>query len=217
VAGRRRAVLQGEARGRASVELVSRELDEAIRNLGLTYAAVARDVGLSPSQVGRIARAMSPELSIVQASTLLAAVGLELSTRAFPGGRPLRDTPQLNLLARFRPLLHQRLGWASEVPVTQGPDLRAWDGMVMGEDWRYGAEAETRIRDWQALERRITLKVRDSHADGVLLLVWKTRSNLTTLRSLGSAVSVMFPVPGDAALTNLAAGRNPGGSALILV
>lgn len=219
--GRRRAVVQGEIRGRAAVAEMSRELDHAAQTLGLSYASIARDVGLSAAQVGRIAHGRSPDLSIRQASVLLAAVGLELSIRAYPSGRPLRDTPQLELLAALRGRLHPRLSWATEVPVvgSQGRafDLRAWDAIVSGAAWRYGVEAETRIRDGQALERRIALKVRDGDVDGVILVVKRTRGNRAVLASLGAAWEWLTQVPGNVALKRLAAGVDPGGNSLIVL
>lgn len=207
----------GVARGRAAVANVGRELDEAIQNLGLSYTAVGRDVGLSDSQVGRVARGLSPSLTIVQASELLAAVGLDLSVRAYPTGRPLRDHRHLALLDRLRVRLHPSLTWRSEVPVAGSGDLRAWDALIGGVDWSQAVEAETRLRDVQALERRIALKLRDGAVDTVLLLIWNTRHNLTTLRSLGSALEAAFPMPGRRALELLAAGVNPGASTLILL
>jgi hypothetical protein len=210
---------------------VSRELEQATQTLGLSYASIGRDVGLSAAQVGRIAHGGSPDLSIRLATVLLAAVGLELSVRAYPSGRPLRDTPQLELLSAFREHLHPRLSWATEVPVVvaQGRafDLRAWDATISGatlagrpiagESWRYGVEAETRIRDGQAVERRIALKVRDGDVDGVIVAVKRTRSNRTALLSLGAAWEWLSQVPGPIALERLAAGMDPGGNAVIVL
>jgi hypothetical protein len=207
----------GEARGRSAVQALSREIDGAIVSLGLTYAAIGRDVGLSGAQVGRIAHGRSAELSIVQASTLLASVGLELSVRAYPTGSPLRDAPQLALLARFRRQLHQALTVRTEVPVTSGFDLRAWDAVIAGPAWRFAVEAETRIRDWQALERRLALKLRDGDVDGLLLVVARTRTNVTIVRSLTTVLVSMFPVPSALALQRLASGADPGGSSLIVL
>ena len=215
--GRRRAVVLGAARGRAAVDQVGRELDDAVRALGLSYASIGRDVGLSGAQVGRIAHGRVPNLSIVEASTLLAAVGQEMSLRSYPTGRPLRDAPQLALLDRLHKLLHPSLRWQTEVPVTGGGDLRAWDAVIGGVDWRCACEAETRLRDWQALQRRITLKLRDGNVDGVILLVARTRSNISVVRSLGAELDAAFPVPGVLALERLAAGRSPGGHTLILL
>ena len=214
---RRRVVELGAARGRAAVLEVGRELDNAIQNLGLSYAAVGRDVGLSGPQVARVAHGQAPSLTIVQASELLASVGMDLSVRGYPAGRPLRDSVHTRLLERFHGRLHASLGWATEVPVDERGDLRAWDAMVSGSSWRMGVEAESRLRDWQALERRVALKVRDSAVDGVLLVLWDTRGNRAALRALGSAISGSLPVPSERALELLGAGVNPGGSSLIVL
>jgi hypothetical protein len=193
------------------------ELDNAIQNLGLSYAAVGRDIGLSGAQVSRVAHGRAPDLTILQASELLASVGLDLSVRAFPTGRPLRDTAHVALLERFRVRLHRSLTWRTEVPVAAAGDLRAWDGVVAGPTWRRAVEAETRIRDWQALERRFALKLRDGEVDGLLLLVWNTQGNRAAIRALGPAIHRSFPIPGKRALELLGAGADPGGSALIVL
>jgi hypothetical protein len=214
---RRRVVELAAARGREAVLEIGRELDMAIQNLGLSYAAVGRDVGLSGPQVARVAHGQAPALTIVQASELMASVGLDLSIRSYPTGRPLRDSIQTTLLERFHARLHSSLGWRTEVPVGPAGDLRAWDAVITGEHWRMAVEAETRLRDWQALERRLALKLRDSTVDGILLVVWDTKGNRAALRALGAATHGTFPVAGKRALELLAAGANPGGSSLIVL
>ncbi len=79
-----------------------RELDSARLEHGLSYAALGRAVGLSGDQAARICRGEAPNVSIVMLSGLLAAVALDLSARAFPGGTPVRDASQLALLGRLR-------------------------------------------------------------------------------------------------------------------
>jgi hypothetical protein len=196
---------------------LARELDDAIRNNGLSYAAVGRDVGLSDSQVGRVARGLAPDLTITRASELLAAVGLELSLRAYPTGRPLRDQAHLQLLDRLRSRLHPTLTWRLEVPVAAHGDLRAWDAVVSAPEWRVAVEAETRLRDVQALERRIALKQRDGAIEIVVLLVRATRHNHAVLRSLGAAFESQFPMPGRRALELLTAGVQPGANSLVVL
>jgi transcriptional regulator with XRE-family HTH domain len=218
MAGRRRAVTLGEARGHEAVATVCRELDEAIRTQGLSYATVAADVGLSGSQVSRIARGQSRDLSIVQASRLLASVGLDLSLKTYPTGRPVRDRAHLDLLARLRARLHRSLTWHTEVPVLRGAtDLRAWDAVIGGDGWADAVEAEVRLRDIQALDRRVALKQRDGLVDAVLLLVWNTRTNRDVLREFGAALRTSFPLPGTRALELLEAGVHPGANALIVL
>jgi transcriptional regulator with XRE-family HTH domain len=134
---------------------VLEEIRLARLDRGLASRDVARAVGISPAQYSRLERGLSGSLTIVQASAMLAAVGMELSVRAFPGGEPLRDAAQGAVLERLRVRLHRSLRFSTEV-VFPGPnDRRAWDAVIAGADWRYGVEAETRPRDRQALERRL--------------------------------------------------------------
>jgi hypothetical protein len=156
-------------------------------------------------------------LTLVQVAELLAVVGLDLSCRAYPAGQPLRDAAHVRLLADFRGRLHRSLRWATEVPLPAYGDQRAWDATVTGEGWRYGVEAETRPTDAQALERRLALKRRDGGVDGVLLVLPDTRHVAGFLRDGSAALSAALEVPGVRALELLAAGVNPGGSALIVV
>jgi hypothetical protein len=88
--------------------------------------------------------------------------------------------------------------------------------MIRGADWRRPAEAETVLDDIQALERRLALKVRDGRVDGLILLVADTRRNR---RMIASAPGAFQGFDRDArrVLRELAAGRDPGGSSLILL
>jgi hypothetical protein len=207
----------GGIRGRAAVANLGRELDDAIQNLGLSYAAIGRDVGLSSWQVARVARGKAPQLTIVQASELFASVGQELSIRPYPTGQPLRDVAHLALLERLRRVLHSTLHWRTEVPVTVAGDLRAWDAVIYGTEWQSAVEAEVRLRDIQAIERRVALKQRDGSMPAIVLLVAHTRHNRAVLRSHGSALAPSFPLPGRRALELLRAGVNPGASSLIVL
>ena len=194
---------------------IGRELDLAIRAHGLSYTAVGAAVGLSDTQVGRVARGRVPELTFVQASRLLAAVGLELAVRTYPTGEPLRDAAHLALLERLRVRLHASLTWRTEVPLALANDLRAWDAVIRAESWSIAVEAETRLGDLQAIERRLALKQRDGQMDAVILLLANTRHN--RLVAASPALAARFAVRGRDALASLEGGRHPGGSALILL
>ena len=207
----------GTARGRKAVAELAREFELARLNYGLSYAEVGRAVGLSDSQVGRIARGRSPSLTIEQASRLLAAVGLELSIRAYPKGQPVRDGAHLGLLEALRSRLHPSLRWRTEVPLPIVGDLRAWDAIVGGRGWELAIEAETRPPDLQALDRRLALKQRDGGVDQVVLLLSDTRHNHELVRGNDPWVASRFPVPGRRALELLAAAASPGGSAIVFL
>jgi hypothetical protein len=51
----------------------------------------------------------------------------------------------------------------------------------------------------------------------VLLLLADTRANRALMREFGDALRVNYPVHARVALAALAAGRDPGGSAIILL
>lgn len=96
-------------------------------------------------------------------------------------------------------------------------DLRAWDALVSGRNWRCGIEAETHPQDGQALERRIALKQRDSDVDYVILLLLDSRHNRAFVREYADLLCERFPVPGARALELLGAGVAPGGNAVVLL
>jgi transcriptional regulator with XRE-family HTH domain len=183
-------------------------------NLSLDDVAVA--VGLSPSQLSRTERGQVA-VSIPTLARMAAAVGQELSVRCFAGGAAIRDRAQLKLLADFRAAISIDLRWATEVPMPNVGDARAWDGLVGGPGFRIGVDAETRIRDAQAVQRRVALKHRDSGVEHAILLVRDTRWNRQVLREAAASLQGSFPVSGSHALKALAGGRDPGGSAIVLL
>jgi transcriptional regulator with XRE-family HTH domain len=197
--------------------LIGNELRDARLSAGLSQAAVAAASGLSTTQISRIERARLPSASLDQVARLASILGLDLSVKFYPAGQPLRDQAHLELIARFRARLGPGLVVRTEVPVPIAGDPRAWDAVVDGGPKPIGTEAETRLRDWQALERRIALKARDSGIDRVILLVSATRANRAALRAAQASVHEMFPIPARVALRALAEGRDPGGSAIIML
>ncbi|HET7182662.1 MAG TPA: helix-turn-helix domain-containing protein, partial [Candidatus Limnocylindrales bacterium] len=167
---------RGTDRGDAIVRALVREAEAARIARGTSYADIARALRMSPTQVANILRSRSPDLTIVRASQLLAALGLKLAASAFPEGEPVRDAGQVALLGRLRARLHAALTWSDEVPVIELPvagviDHRAWDAGIDGPACRCRVDAETRVGDLQAVERRVALKQRDGREPCVLLVL----------------------------------------------
>jgi transcriptional regulator with XRE-family HTH domain len=209
----------GRARGRSRAQLVAVGLDLRTARIqhSLALAEIGRVAGLSAAQVSRIERGLVQRLDVAAAATLCAAVGLDLSIRTFPAGEPIRDAAHLALLERLRRRLHRHVRWRTEVPLLPAVDRRAWDAVVTVQARSIGVEAETRLRDMQALDRRLALKMRDGGIDTVILLLADTRTNRRLVRALEPALVTTFPVPGRRALELLAAGIHPGGSAIVLL
>jgi hypothetical protein len=170
--------------------------------------------------VGRIERADLPTVNLDQLARLGAAVGLDVRVRAYPGPDLLLDAGQVALLGRLRLRLHPDLTFRTEVPLPIAGDQRAWDGMIGGLSGlakRMPVEAETRWLDAQGQMRRLTLKLRDSGLDDVLLLLADTRRNREALAVAASIVLSAFPISPRRALAALALGQHPGGSACLIL
>lgn len=195
------------------------ELGEEIRRArlanGTSQELVGRAMGRSRNFVSRIERAAAPNASVRDLSRLGSIVGLDVVVRAYPGGVRVRDQAHLALLERLRGRLHQSLGWRTEVPLERPGDQRAWDAVITGAGTPIVIEAETRLADLQALERRIALKLRDGGREVLILLVADTRSNRAAIKAAGPGLHGMLPIDGRLALARIAEGLNPGGSSLI--
>ncbi len=207
----------GQRRGDRLLDELLREIREARIGRNLSQAAVGRAVGLSDSQVSLIERGGHRDVPFVLVARLLGVVGLEMSARAYPAGGGLRDVAQLALLDRFRARVGGSLAWRSEVPIPIEGDLRAWDAALVGRGLTIGVDAETRLRDIQAVDRRVMLKLRDSGFDRAVLLVASTRSNRTALHEAGAGLLANYPIATRPALRALAAGEDPGGNCLVVL
>jgi len=170
------------------------ELRRARLGAGLSQASVGDACAMSRSQVGRIERGELPRISLDQATRAALAVGLRLSIRAYPDGDPVRDAAQLALLDRLQRRLPPGTSWATEVPLPIPGDRRAWDALVVLKGRRAGCEAETRLSDIQALERRLALKLRDGGVDVLIVVVANTRSNRAVLEAHRADLRTLLPL-----------------------
>lgn len=207
----------GAASARAILARLTAEIRSARLQAGLSQTSVAAGIGISRSQVSRIERGLTPDLTIDMAARMFAVLGLTMRVQTFPSRDPLRDAAQLGLLERLRSSVHPSFRWLTEVPIPISGDLRAWDATACNAAVRIGIEGETRLRDLQAVERRIALKDRDGGMDRVILLVANTRYNRDVVRMHTDMLHGRFPISGAQALASLRAGVDPGGNALILL
>lgn len=214
---RQRAADRGTARGRDLLRVIGNEIRLARSRLSLSIRVVAREAGISVAELSRIERARAEWVSVIVLARLCAIVGLDLTARAYPGGRPIRDARHAELLARLKARLHPSLGWSTEAPMPNPSDQRAWDALIRGAGWRFGVECELNPVDGQALLRRMTLKQRDGAADGLILLVPDTRNAREFRRQFGPMLEADFPVPPRLALVRLSAGDGPGGNSVLVL
>jgi transcriptional regulator with XRE-family HTH domain len=207
----------GTARGLDLISRAGREIRLARTDRGLSLAVVGHAAGLSTSEISKIERGLVPRVSVYDLARVHAVVGLELSLKSYPSGQPIRDAAHVALLRDFRAGLHRSLRWAVEVPLPIPGDQRSWDGVIRGDDWIYGVEAETAPRDAQSVLRRLHLKVRDGQVDGVLVVLRRTGQTRRFMAEAGPLLQEMFPVNGSRAMELLRVGVNPGGGSVIVL
>jgi transcriptional regulator with XRE-family HTH domain len=211
-----RAIDRGHRQADRQLGTVGTELREARLAAGVSQTAVAQAAGTSRAEISRIERGRAPMVPLRRLTSTAAVLGMDLSVRLFPAGLPLRDEAQRALLERLRSLLPPDVVWRTEVPIPIQGDLRAWDASISGSAWTVYVDAETRLQDIQALQRRTMLKQRDTSASRVILLIADTRTNRSILAALAAPLFA-DATPGGTLLAELAAGRDPGGSGLIVL
>ncbi len=195
---------------------VATELRDARLAAGSSQTDVAKAAGLSQARISRTERIERNPPRLDELARHAAVLGLRLSIKAYPEGVAVRDAAQLSLLQRFRVRLHANWTWQSEVPVAGFGDLRAWDAVIRN-GCSIAIDAETRLHDVQALQRRCETKLRDSHVDRLILLVADTRRDRAVLREHRAALAITFPLDTAAVMKALARGARPAANGIVVL
>jgi transcriptional regulator with XRE-family HTH domain len=197
---------------------IGRELRATRTGLGLSQATVARVARCSPSRLGRIERGDLRVLPLDVACRVARALGLALSLKLYPSGSPIRDAGQLALLGRVESIVAMPLNIRREVVLPAQGELRAWDAAISDDRAVAFLDAEARIGDIQALNRRMELKLRDDPRGSILILVAaRTRHNLEVLRDHRETLRPLLPLDGAAIIRALRAGRLPPASGILVI
>jgi hypothetical protein len=155
-------------------------------------------------------------LDMVLLATAFALLGHRLTWKAWPVGEPVRDRAQLRLIERFEAELRGAWRRRREAVMPIRGDLRAWDLLLDGPV-SIGVEAETRLRDVQALVRAVETKQRDSAVVRVVLLLARTHHNRDVVRGQLPALRATFPLTTREVLRALRRGTDPGASGIVLL
>lgn len=78
-------------------------------------------------------------------------------------------------------------------------------------------DAETRLRDMQALQRRLELKLRDSGSPRLILVVAATHHNRRVVREFRTALASTLPLDSRPVLAALREGALPRDNGLVLL
>ena len=216
MAGRESVAAIGARRSRLLRQRIADELSNARLSAGLSVREVARTVRVSAARLERAERGDPGTLTIDLAARIAPVVGLLLAASLHVDGDPVRDRAHLALLERFRLRLDHSLVWRTEVPMPIAGDLRAGDGVIAAAFGTILVEAETRVTDIQAAERKSALKQRDLGADRLILLIADTPTNRRVV-SLHPELRERFPIGTRRCLAALGRGEDPGGDCLVIL
>jgi transcriptional regulator with XRE-family HTH domain len=210
------AVSRGRRMGRAERRRTGDQLRVARVAASLSQRKLGAMVGLSHSAIGRMERGTVQRITVDRLALVAAVLGMDLRIGLFPTGTPVRDAAHLALISRLRTRVPTSLRWRTEVPVPIAGDLRSADVVIDGESLDAMVEAETRLDDLQAMERRVNLKQRDFGIRRVILLLADTRHNRAVLEAHPELLE-RFPISTRACLLALSERRDPGGNAIVLL
>ena len=169
--------------GRQATEL-GEEFRERRLASNLSQNEVASSARMARNRYGRIENGRCPYMTLAELNSIAAVLGLALSIRVYPAGLALRDAGHARKLTGFLDWVAPPLTYRTEVPlpIVEGrEERRAWDSMLFVDQRRCAVELEMRLRDVQAVLRRMDLKRRDDPTESFILLVADTRRNRRVL------------------------------------
>jgi transcriptional regulator with XRE-family HTH domain len=214
---RRNPIDEAARRARQQVEQVVNDARNLRLSGGLSQASMGAFLGCSRQLIGAIEGDQLEDIGCIQLARLAAAVGLDVTIRAYPAGSPLRDAEHVRLLERFRALLGNAWTWQTESPVSTDPrDRRAIDALLLRHEHRVGVEGITRLVDAQGQTRSILLKQAAAGLDRMVLVLADTRHNRNALVEGAPTLQPAFPLPQRALMRELTAGRLPPANGIVL-
>jgi transcriptional regulator with XRE-family HTH domain len=199
------------------------EVGDEFRERRLTLGATQQDVAdacrMSRVRYGKIESGTWTNVTLLELDRIATVLGLSPSVRLYPAGPGLRDAGHVARLRRVLEHVKSPLTWRLEVALPargDRTDLRAWDAMLFGVGVRTAIELEMRLRDVQALIRRIDLKRRDDPTAGFLLLVADTRGNRRLLAEFAAMLGDLPRLRPSTVYAALERGEHPG-TGIVLV
>lgn len=186
--------------------------------LGLSQRRLAEHLGCSQAEYSRFESGAAPDaVRFVRVAETAALLGLELSVGLHPAGPAIRDKGQRALIRRFQELLAAAFEVRAEVPFPGPGDPRAWDLVLRLRDVVIGVEAETRVRDVQALVRRMRGRERDGGVDHVVLVLSDSATNRRLLEEIRLALGPAYSGSARRLRAALRSGHGPFASGVLLV
>lgn len=193
------------------------ELRQARLKADVSQREMARRIGWSQTEYWRLESNRTANIGLPDLAAAGALLGLDLSAGLHPVGDPISDRGQQVVIARVRALIGPAWRVYAEAPLPGSGDRRAWDLLLRIESQIVGIEVETRVRDIQALVRRIRMRERDGGVDEIILVLADTRTNRRLMAELTEALGPPYGTSAREIQAALRAGRPVPGSGVLLV
>jgi transcriptional regulator with XRE-family HTH domain len=194
------------------VRVIADSVANLRKTLRWTQAELGQRAHVSQSFVSRVERALVPDLSVVDANRLLAAMGARMTVGVwapFLADRELQRDPAHARCAAYAAARLQRDGWLTALEVEIGSDRsRGWiDVLAYHPDRRLMLviEIKTEIRDLGAIERALGWYEREAWTAGRrigwrpntiigCLLLLATEMNDARIKDNQAAFTAGFPI-----------------------
>lgn len=206
---------RGRRRGTLLRQRILDEVRSARTGANLSMRAVGLDLGWSESQYRRFEIGLS-STSFEDVAMVASILGMELGAGLHPVGDGLVDRGHQALLKRFRALVAQSVRVGAEIRLMNGGG-RSWDLLLRIGRQQVGVEAETRVRDAQALVRRVRGRQHDGGADAILIVLSDSRHNRALAAELREMLGSEFQTEPRRLFAALREGRVLPGSGVLLV
>ena len=214
-----RAIDAGTRRAERHAGDIGEEFRERRLILGQSQDHVASSCHLSRGRYRLIERGRAANLTILELDRLAAVLGLDPFIKLYPGGQPVRDAASAGRLVTFLADVRPPLSYRAEVSLPRAddrPEQRAWDVVLFGRGARTAIELEMRLRDVQAMRRRLDLKRRDDATEGFILLIAGTRANRLVLAEFEALFTDLPRLRRSDIRARLLAGEHPPSGLLLI-
>lgn len=217
MATRETRLQRGRRLGTQTLRRLINELRDERQLAGLSQRALANQLGISQAELSRLEQFGFSAVPLIRLSEMASVLGLELSASLHRKGDAVRDSGQQAAVKRILECVSPAYVVSREALLPNVGDQRSWDILLRLESLLVGVEVETRVRDMQALVRRIRERERDGGVDDVLLVLSDTSHNRELVGQLTEALGPRFRTPPKLILAALRAGRPLPGSGVILI
>ena len=207
-----RAIDAGTRRAERHIGDIGDEFRERRLMLAQSQEHVAKSCHLSRGRYRLIEKGRATNLTILELDRVSSVLGLDPFIKLYPGGPTVRDTGQTSRLATLLADVRTPLTYRAEVSLprtSDRPEQRAWDVVLFGHGSRTAMEFEMRLRDVQAMRRRIDLKRRDDPTEAFILLIADTRANRRVLAEFEALFKDLPRLRRGALGARLLAGEHP--------